>query len=95
VIIGTQLRAISSQYENDPMGNYRTTSPTGETQQWKAAHVPFAERPTCSISEGVEVSGLSRSLLYQKMNAGELEWVKVGSRRLLRVRSLLRLLGAE
>jgi hypothetical protein len=27
------------------------------------------------------------------MNVGELEWVKVGSRRLLRVRSLLRLLG--
>jgi hypothetical protein len=78
------------------MGNYRTTS-TDETQQqqWKATRIPFFERPTCSVSEGVEVSGLSRSLLYQKMNAGELEWVKVGSRRLLRVRSLLRLLGAE
>jgi hypothetical protein len=49
----------------------------------------------CSITEGVEASGLSRSLLYQKMNAGELEWVKVGARRLLRVRSLLRLLRAE
>ena len=78
------------------MGKYRTTSPTGETQQqqWKATRIPFSERPTCSVSEGVEVSGLSRSLLYRKMNAGELEWTKVGSRRLLKVPSLLRLLGA-
>jgi hypothetical protein len=54
----------------------------------------FCERPTCSIDQAEEASGLSRSMLYVKMKSGELEWVKVGARRLIKVPSLLKLLGA-
>ena len=56
-------------------------------------HIPFGERPTCSVEEAAEVSSLGRSLLYIKMKSGEIEWVKIGKRRLIKVPSLLRLLG--
>jgi hypothetical protein len=55
--------------------------------------IPFTERPTCSVDEGVQASGLSRSLLYERMRAGELDYIKVGNRRLLKVPSLLKMLG--
>ena len=35
------------------------------------------------VPEAVEVSGMSRSRLYEKMTAGELESVKVGRTRLI------------
>jgi hypothetical protein len=58
-----------------------------------ADRIPFDQRPTCSVKDAVEASGLSRSLLYQKMKDEELAFTKVGSRRLIQVPSLLRLLG--
>jgi hypothetical protein len=57
--------------------------------------IPFCERATCSIRQAEEASDLSRSMLYIKMRSGELEWVKIGGRRLIRVPSLLKLLGAR
>jgi hypothetical protein len=59
------------------------------------ARVPFCERPTCSVDEASAASGLSRSLLYEKMKEGKLDWIKVDTRRLVKVPSLLRLLGGE
>jgi hypothetical protein len=59
------------------------------------SHIPFRERPTCSVNEAVAASGLSRALLYQKMQGGEIAWMKVGARRLVMVPSLLRFLRAE
>jgi hypothetical protein len=53
--------------------------------------IPFCERLTCD--DATEVSGLSRSLIYNKMKSGEIEWTKIGARRLIKVPSLLRLLG--
>jgi len=32
-------------------------------------------------------------MIYNKMESGELEWTKVNARRLIKVKSLLRLLG--
>jgi hypothetical protein len=55
--------------------------------------IPFAERPACSIDDAVAASGLSRSMIYNKMKTGEIEWTKIGARRLIKVPSLLRLLG--
>jgi len=55
--------------------------------------VPFRERVTCSIADAEAASGVSRSQLYLEMKAGRLEYVKRGTRRLVRVPSLLRLLG--
>jgi hypothetical protein len=57
--------------------------------------LPFSERPTCSIDETIKATGLSRSMIYNKMKSGEIEWTKVNSRRLVKVKSLLRLLGVE
>jgi len=65
----------------------------GKSRQGGPVHIPFAERPACSIDDAAEASGLSRSMLYNKMKSGELEWTKVGARRLIKVPSLLRLLG--
>ena len=55
--------------------------------------IPFCERLTCSVDDATEVSGLSRSMIYNKMKSGEIEWTKIGARRLIKVPSLLRLLG--
>jgi len=56
--------------------------------------IPFAERITCSVSDAEAASGVSRSQLYLEMRNGKLEYVKRGTRRYIRVPSLLRLLGA-
>jgi hypothetical protein len=63
-------------------------APTGGPER-----IPFCERPACSIDDAVEASGLSRSMIYNKMKSGEIEWTKIGARRLIKVPSLLRLLG--
>jgi hypothetical protein len=59
------------------------------------SNLRFSERPTCSIDETIKATGLSRSMIYNKMKSGEIEWTKVNSRRLVKVKSLLRLLGVE
>jgi hypothetical protein len=56
--------------------------------------VPFRERVTCSVADAEAASGVSRSQLYLEMKAGRLDYVKRGTRRLVRVPSLLKLLGA-
>jgi hypothetical protein len=56
--------------------------------------LPFRERLACSVSDAEIASGISRSSLYVEMRNGNLEFVKRGSRRLVRVASLLKLLGA-
>jgi hypothetical protein len=64
-----------------------------EVQLGGPERIPFGERLTCSVDDATKVSGLSRSMIYNKMKSGEIEWVKIGARRLLKVSSLLRLLG--
>jgi hypothetical protein len=55
--------------------------------------IPFGERLTCSVDDAVKVSGLGRSMIYNKMKSGDIEWMKIGTRRLIKVTSLRRLLG--
>ena len=55
--------------------------------------IPFGERLTCSVYDAVKVSGLGRSMIYNKMKSGDIEWMKIGTRRLIKVTSLRRLLG--
>ncbi len=57
--------------------------------------IRFADRVTCTIPEACQASGLGRTKLYQAMADGRLEFVKVDARRLVRVASLLKLLGGE
>ena len=70
-------------------------SVTGKASPEGPAHIPFSERLTCSVNDASNASGLSRSLIYMKMKAGEIEWTKVGARRLVKVPSLLRFLDSE
>jgi excisionase family DNA binding protein len=53
--------------------------------------IPFFERPTCTIAEACEATGLGRSKLYQLISGGDLDTTTIGRRRLVRVPSLLRL----
>jgi hypothetical protein len=57
--------------------------------------VPFRERLACSLSDAEVASGISRSALYLEMNAGRLDYFKRGSRRLIRVPSLLKLIDSS
>ncbi|MDE2471308.1 MAG: hypothetical protein KGL35_21890 [Bradyrhizobium sp.] len=57
-------------------------------------HIPFAERPSCTIQEATQATGLSRTTLYEKIALGELSTKTVGRRRLVNVPSLLVLVGA-
>jgi excisionase family DNA binding protein len=54
--------------------------------------VPFAERLTCTIAEACEAVGLGRTKLYELIDEGRLASITIGRRRLVVVRSLLKLL---
>lgn len=49
---------------------------------------------TVSVSDAMAISGLSYRTIYRLMASGELQSTKVGSRRLIRRDSLLKVLGA-
>lgn len=55
--------------------------------------VPFSERPTCSIAEACQAAGFGRTKLYELMDEGQVQTVKIGRRRLVCVPSLLALLS--
>ena len=57
--------------------------------------VPFSERPTCTIAEACEASGLGRTKLYEAMADGRLVSIKIDNRRLVVVASLLEMLKPE
>ena len=59
------------------------------------ATVPFRQRISCSVKDALSASGLGTTKLYELMKSGELESTLVGDRRLIKVRSLLKLLGEE
>jgi excisionase family DNA binding protein len=45
--------------------------------------MPGIERLAYSVEEVCDLTGLSRSLVYDQMNAGRLDYIKVGRRRLV------------
>ena len=57
--------------------------------------VPFSERPTCTIAEACEASGLGRTKLYEAMADNRLASIKIDNRRLVIVASLLKMLEPE
>jgi excisionase family DNA binding protein len=57
--------------------------------------IVFSERPTCTIAEACEASGLGRTKIYEALADGRLFSTKVGNRRLILVASLLKLLEPE
>jgi excisionase family DNA binding protein len=57
--------------------------------------VPFDQRLTCAILIASLATGISRSKIYELIGSGEIETVKIGRRRLVLVRSLLRLMQSR
>jgi hypothetical protein len=58
-------------------------------------HIPFGERAGCSVTDAVLVSGLSRSTLYQLMKEKKLEFRKFGTRTVVVVASLMKLVAGD
>jgi excisionase family DNA binding protein len=54
---------------------------------------PAAERLAYSVGEAARLTGLSRDLLYDEMRRGNLQYVKIGRRRLITRRHLQEFLG--
>jgi len=57
--------------------------------------VPIRERATVTVRVASEFSGVSRSRLYELMHHGDLESTTIQGRRLIRVPSLLKLVGDQ
>jgi excisionase family DNA binding protein len=57
--------------------------------------LPVAQRGTVSVRTACDYSGLSRSTIYELIASKELDSTLVQGRRLIRVPSLLRLVGAH
>jgi excisionase family DNA binding protein len=57
--------------------------------------VPFAQRVSCSVSEACAVTGLGRTKLYELIGSGVLDTTLIGRRRLVSVKSLIRLVAFE
>lgn len=57
--------------------------------------IPFQERPTCTVTEACDAVGLGKTKFYELLGKGAVETVWIGRRRLVRVPSLLRLLGHQ
>ncbi len=47
------------------------------------------ERITCSVREALEWTGMGRTKFYELMGDGRIETVKIDSKRLVRVKSLI------
>src|SRR5579864_5119859 len=55
------------------------------------ASIPFLERLTCTIAEACKATGLGRTKLYELIGEGRVDTARIGRRRLVKVRSLQRL----
>ena len=51
------------------------------------------DRITCSVRDALAASGLGKTKFYSLMDAGRVETIKIDGKRLVRVESLLKLLG--
>jgi hypothetical protein len=58
-------------------------------------YMRFKERLACTIKEAMGATGLGHTKIYELIGDGRLDTIKVDSRRLVRVSSLLRLLSED
>jgi len=81
---------------DDPLeedGRSTPRSPFSPTKDRDAKVVPFRERLSCTVDEACTVTGLGRTKLYELIGSGQLATTTIGRRRLVIVRSLLKLVG--
>jgi excisionase family DNA binding protein len=59
------------------------------------SNIPFAQRLACTIDEACQATGIGRTKLYEELAAGRIQSTTVGRRRLILVKSILRLLDPQ
>jgi len=57
--------------------------------------IPFAIRLSCTVEEACQATGIGRTKLYEEINAGRIETMAIGTRRLIIVRSLVALIDPK
>jgi excisionase family DNA binding protein len=67
--------------------------PPGDDTTTAAGQDPHGGRLAYSVDEAARLTGLSRDLLYDEMRRGNLDYVKVGRRRLITRQHLQQFLG--
>lgn len=67
--------------------------PDAATRRCVNSVIPFVERPTCTIAEACSAVGFGKTKLYELIDEGEIESIRIGRRRLVRVPSLLQFLA--
>lgn len=55
----------------------------------------FKDRLTCTVREACSATGLGKTKMHELISGGAVESAKIGRRRLVKVPSLLRLVGQE
>ncbi len=55
--------------------------------------IPIQQRITCTVREACQASGLGKTKLYELIGNGQLDTMRVGRRRLVKVESLSGLLS--
>jgi excisionase family DNA binding protein len=68
-------------------------APLGAMSKFANSTIPFVERPTCTIAEACSAVGFGKTKLYELIDDGAVDSIRIGRRRLVRVPSLLRFLG--
>ena len=68
-------------------------APASSARKFASSTVPFVERPTCTIAEACSAVGFGKTKLYELLDGGAVDSIRIGRRRLVRVPSLLRFLG--
>jgi len=63
------------------------------TRQFVNAAIPFVERPACTMAEACSAVDFGKTKLYEPIDGGEIESIRIGRRRLVRVPSLPQFLG--
>lgn len=66
---------------------------TQRVSQHDSAH--FRDRLTCTVREACSATGIGKTKMHELISGGALESAKIGRRRLVKVPSLLRLVGQE
>lgn len=57
--------------------------------------VPFREKLTCTVNEAIGASGVGRTTLYRLIGEKRIRTIKIGTRTLIDVRSMMSALGFD
>jgi len=68
-------------------------APTSVARKFASSTIPFVERPTCTIAEACSAVGFGKTKLYELIDGGAVDSIRIGRRRLVRVPSLLQFLS--